>query len=164
MIRRVPWGATWRIYLQSNRNWVWISFAIGCWTNELLKDRWTIYNGIKIIRRWCTKIGVRFAGALVADQKMIQRLSMLLILFCGMNRKCIPVRNSTSRSSFVVSSWKQNNQLSIVDIIEVKRKKMYCCNDVTNNLRGSIPPNIYLMEGEHDKIQTSSCSFNRYVT
>ena len=37
--------------------------------------------------------------------------------------------------------WIQNKPLSID--IEGKRKKMYCCNDDTNNPRGSIPPNEY---------------------
>ena len=79
----------------------------------------------------------RFAEAVVMRwlQKGFQcyRYSSLAMI-----RMCTPVCKSTSRSSFVAASWKQNNQLSIVDIIEVKRKKMYCCNDVTNNLRGDI--------------------------
>ena len=136
MIRRVPWGATWRIYLQSNQNWVWISFAIGCWTNELLKDRWTIYNDIKIIRRWCTsKV---FMGDNDNKKEVNKWLSWQFnnsdfgwCKFCwnGCCREAAKAFNGQLKTKqSIVYCWYRS----------VKRKKRYCCNDIINNPRGDI--------------------------
>ena len=76
---------------------------------------------------------------------------MLLILFPGNEQNMYLYQSITVQVGLLRGGWKQNNPLSID--IEVKRKKRYCCNDVTNNIRGSIPPNIYRMEGYRFKLR-----------
>ena len=90
-------------------------------------------------------IGVRFAGALVAEMAA-KAFNVIDTLISGMN-ECIPVCNSTSQSSSVLVGYQTINCLLLI-LLKCRGKCIALMISPTIHEGISMPTNRYRIEGE----------------